>query len=147
MRRKLVDTVRLFSWQQREDSVLTGWPRAHAQKTKRCCTMPSLTHPSQYYLSGLLTAAGCPYWVLVASLAIIAERVFNVFDATRAGLVVSLATAALGPLIEVRVPDLTIPTPRRDEKQDKHARKTLDRFADFSFWRSYVPARVFDAST
>eukprot|EP00903_Cladosiphon_okamuranus_P013546 g12618.t1 len=55
----------------------------------------------QYYLSGLLVAAGCPYWVLVASLALIAERVFNVFDATRAGLVVSLATATLGPLIEV----------------------------------------------
>ena len=61
----------------------------------------------QYYLSGLLTAAGCPYWLLVASLAVIAERVFNVFDATRAGLVVSLATATLGPLIEVRTPDLT----------------------------------------
>eukprot|EP00752_Nemacystus_decipiens_P009146 g8169.t1 len=55
----------------------------------------------QYYLSGVLTAAGCSYWVLVVSLAIIAERVFNVFDATRAGLVVSLATATLGPLIEI----------------------------------------------
>lgn len=66
-----------------------------------------LMRPPQYYLSGLLTAAGCPYWVLVASLTVIAERVFNVFDATRAGLVVSLATATLGPLIEVRTPDLT----------------------------------------
>lgn len=57
--------------------------------------------PVQYYLSGLLTAVGCPYWVLVGSLAVIAERVFDVFDATRAGLWVSLATATLGPLIEV----------------------------------------------
>ncbi|CAM9809282.1 unnamed protein product [Ectocarpus sp. 8 AP-2014] len=55
----------------------------------------------QYYLSGLLTAVGCPNWVLVGSLAVIAERVFYVFDATRAGLWVSLATATLGPLIEI----------------------------------------------
>lgn len=58
---------------------------------------------TKYYLSGLLTAAGCPYWVLVASLAVIAERVFNLFDATRVGMFVSLATATLGPLIEVRL--------------------------------------------
>ncbi|CAM9784149.1 unnamed protein product [Scytosiphon promiscuus] len=55
----------------------------------------------QYYLSGLLTATGCDYWVLVLVCSVIAERVFDVFDATRTGLLVSLATAALGPLIEV----------------------------------------------
>lgn len=58
-------------------------------------------HPNQYYLSGLLSAAGCPYWFLVGSLVVIAERVYSVFDSTAAGLWVSLATAALGPLIEV----------------------------------------------
>eukprot|EP00904_Undaria_pinnatifida_P007391 jgi/Undpi1/3782/HiC_scaffold_16.g07151.m1 len=59
------------------------------------------TFSFQYYLSGLLTASGCPYWVLVALLTITAERVFTVFDGTRAGLWVSMATAVLGPLIEV----------------------------------------------
>lgn len=58
---------------------------------------------AQYYLSGLLTATECDYWVLVAVCSVIAERVFSVFDATRTGLLVSLATAALGPLIEVCV--------------------------------------------
>lgn len=56
----------------------------------------------QYYLSGLLSASGCPYWGVVVPLLAIAERVFNVFDSTRAGLLVSLTTAVLGPLIEVR---------------------------------------------
>lgn len=56
----------------------------------------------QYYLSGLLVANGCPYWLLVTCLAVLAERAFKLFDDTRAGLIVSLATAVLGPLIEVR---------------------------------------------
>lgn len=56
----------------------------------------------QYYLSGLLVANGCPYWLLVVCLAVLAERAFKLFDDTRAGLIVSLATAVLGPLIEVR---------------------------------------------
>lgn len=55
----------------------------------------------QYYLSGLLTTTGCDYWVLILVCSVIAERVFDVFDATRTGLLVSLATATLGPLIEV----------------------------------------------
>ncbi|CAM9110952.1 unnamed protein product [Hapterophycus canaliculatus] len=61
----------------------------------------------QYYLSGLLTATGCNYWVLVLVCSVIAERVFDVFDATRVGLLVSLATAVLGPLIEVLLVNAT----------------------------------------
>lgn len=52
---------------------------------------------------------------------IVAERVFNVFDATRAGLVVSLATATLGPLIEVRQPDLTTMFQPHKDRQDERS--------------------------
>lgn len=55
----------------------------------------------QYYISGLLVATECPYWLLVASLLLITERMFRVFDSTTAGFVVSIATAILGPAIEV----------------------------------------------
>lgn len=93
---------------QCSDGVHTGCHRAYIPSAAESCP-PSPPHPFQYYLSGLLTAARCPYWVLVASLAVIAERVFNIFDATRAGLVVSLATAAFGPLIEVRARQILFP--------------------------------------
>lgn len=104
-------------------------------------------HPSQYYLSGLLTAAGCPYWVLVASLAVIAERVFNVFDATRAGLVVSLATATLGPLVEVRAPDLTKLDNSNTQMKAGQTREQRRSTASSAFVFCYVHESAFDACT
>ncbi|CAM9275454.1 unnamed protein product [Discosporangium mesarthrocarpum] len=55
----------------------------------------------QYYLSGLLTSVNSPPWLLWGILLTISWWVYAASDNTRVGLVVSTATALLGPAIEV----------------------------------------------
>ncbi|CAN0257756.1 unnamed protein product [Ascophyllum nodosum] len=76
-------------------------PRVQRQPAWRNVFLAISLFSFQYYLSGLLVANGCPRGLLVVCLAVIAERTFKIFDDTRAGLVVSIAAAVLGPLIEV----------------------------------------------
>jgi len=78
-------------------------------KTDPGRTMPNGPHvlygisffAAQYYLSGLLAHGGVGLVPLHSMLALLAVAGFAAFDGTKAGLLVSLATAVGGPAIEI----------------------------------------------